>query len=307
MSVPFEVTILGCNSAAPAYGRHQTSQYLQIENMHMLLDCGDGTQMQIQRYGIKLNKLTHIFISHLHGDHFFGLIGLISSMNLHGRKTPLHVFGPRGLDEMLTMQFRYSETVLNFPLSFEEVHTNDAEVIFENNRISVTCIPMDHRIRCYGYFFKEKKKKRKLNRETITPDIPTVYFNHFKSGKDVYNEDGTIRYNHLDYTTAPKKSRSYAYFADTRYSEQYIEQVQGSDLLYHESTFLNEHRERAKQTYHSTATEAATFAMKANVSRLILGHYSARYKDLSPLLKEAREVFPASHLAMEGKKFEIYE
>lgn len=303
----FELTILGCNSAAPAFNRHQTSQHLQIDNHFILIDCGDGTQMQLQRYGMKLNRINKIFISHLHGDHFFGLVGLISSMHLHGRKTTLQVYGPPGLDEILTIQFRYSETVFNFPIEYHEVDVESPTIVFEDQKLTVTAYPMDHRITCFGYLFREKPKRLRINKEKIDADFPVAYINVLKNGEDVYHEDGSLRFDHRAYTLPARKSRSYAFLADTRYSNKYAIDLRDIDLLYHESTFTQEHQERASQTYHSTAAEAAAFAKEANVGKLLLGHYSTRYRDLNVILEEALDVFERSELSLEGKRIAIQD
>ena len=303
----FEVKILGSCSASPVYNRHPSSQLLNIDQHFYLIDCGESTQFQLNRYKIKFNKIDHIFITHLHGDHYLGLIGLISSMHLHGRIKDLDLYGPPGLDEIITMQMRYSETFLKYKINFHELNTEKEEIILDTNSITVETIPLQHRVKCCGFLFKEKPKKKRINKEKLPANILLQEIALLKNGKDIMNENGTLKYKNEDVTLPPKKSRSFAYCADTVYTEQFLHQVKGIDLLYHESTFLKDLILRAKETYHSTAEEAATIARKAGVEKLIIGHFSSRYKDLQPLLAEARETFPNSYLAIEGETFSIPE
>lgn len=303
--MPFVLTILGSNSATPVYNRHQTAQVLQVENEFILIDCGEGTQMQISRYRIKLNKINYIFISHLHGDHYLGLVGLLSTMHLFGRSKELFLFGPPGLSEIITTQLRFSETILNYKIIFKELNTEKSQVILQNEKFSVTTIPLVHRIPCSGFLFKEAPRKYKVRKDLLPEDTPLLTIANLKKGLDILDDNGNILYKNSEYTTPPRKSHTYAYMSDTAYNESYIDLVSGADLLYHESTFLNELKTRAKDTFHTTALEAGQFALKAKVDKLAIGHFSSRYKDLSPLIEEARSIFPNSYLALEGEKFNI--
>lgn len=273
-----------------------------------MVDCGEGTQLQMKRYGLRKNRLNHIFISHLHGDHYLGLMGLLSTMHLNGRKHDLYLYGPEGLAEILTLQLKYSNTRLNYPLHFKELRSNSSERIFENNKITVDTIPLQHRIPCNGFLFKEKPKPRKLIKEKIEAlDLSIAHINHLKKGRDVYDDTGKLLFNNTDLTLAAKKSRSYAYCSDTKYDESLIPTISGVDLLYHEGTFMHDMLERAEETFHTTALQAGTLAAKAKVGRLLIGHFSNRYKDLSPLLAEAQTIFAETDLAEEGKQFNIAE
>lgn len=296
----FEVTVLGSNSASFAYGRHHTSQLLNHNNSLYLIDCGEGTQIQLQRFRIKPQRINHIFISHLHGDHYLGLMGLISTMHLQGRADELHIYGPTGLDEVITLQLRLSDTRLNYPLHFHETNTEISSLIFENECLEVISIPLDHRIRCAGFLFREKEKKRRVQIELLQHGYSNYHLSQLKKGEDILDEYGNILYKNQDVTLPPKRSRSYAYCSDTRYTESIVPVINKADLLYHESTFSGEMETRAYETFHSTAKQAATIALKADVKQLMLGHYSSRYKELNPLLLEAQEVFANTILSVEG-------
>jgi ribonuclease Z len=302
----FVLKILGSNSAAPAYNRHPTSQLLHVEQYYYLIDCGEGTQMQLSKYKIKYTRISHIFISHLHGDHYLGLTGLLSTMHLNKRTEDLFLFGPAGLAEILILQFKYSDTRLNYKIHFREL-TQDREVIFENENLTVETIPLNHRIQCTGFLFREKSKKRRLNKEVLPADLTVQQIIRLKKGEDLYNQQGELLYLNQDLTLPPKPSRSYAYCSDTKYSTCILPQIQQVDLLYHESTFLDEEAARASETFHSTARQAALMAKQANVKQLILGHYSSRYKDLTPFLEEAKEIFPNAILSVEGEDIEVKE
>lgn len=301
----FELTILGSNSATPVFNRHQTAQILQIDNEFILIDCGEGTQMQISRYRFKLNKINYIFISHLHGDHYLGLVGLISTMHLFGRSKELYLYGPPGLSEIITTQLRFSETILNYPLIFKELNTEKSTIIEENGRFSVTTIPLIHRINCCGFLFKEAPKKHKIRKDLLPENTPLLTIANLKKGLDVLDDNGKILYRNSEYTIPPPPPISYAYMSDTAYSEKYLNLVRKVNLLYHESTFLNDLQSRAKETFHTTALQAGKFAQLAEVQKLVIGHFSSRYKDLSPLLAEARTEFSNTFLAIEGESFQI--
>lgn len=303
----FQVKILGSNSATPAHNRNQTAQLLVAENEYFLIDCGEGTQMQLIRYRIRFHKISHIFISHLHGDHYLGLMGLLLTMHLQGREQDLHVFGPAGLDEIITLQLKHSGTVLNYKLFFKAVEPNAPGLLFESKQLTVHTVPLVHRIACTGFVFREKPKNRRFNKAKLDEHITGEDIALLKQGLDVYGPQGELKYRCLDYTLPPKRSRAYAYCSDTRYEPAIIPYIKNVDVLYHESTFTSEFEARAAQTYHSTARQAALIAKEANANMLVLGHYSVRYKDLTPFLVEAREVFYHSRLAIEGESIDIGE
>ena len=299
------LTILGFNSAIPTITSAPTAQFLEMEERAFLIDCGEGTQVQLRKAKARFSKINHIFISHLHGDHCFGLPGLIASFRLLGRETPLHIYGPKGIKEMLETIFRLTETYRGFEVIYHELSSKNSEKIYEDNRVEVFTIPLDHRIYCNGYLFREKQGERHLNMQEISkyPEIETCDYHNLKLGKDFELSDGYILKNEI-LTTEPTKSVSYAFCSDTRYLEDIIPIIENVDVLYHESTFLHNLKEMADYTGHTTALEAARIARKANVGKLILGHFSNRYNDLSVFTDEAREVFPNSFLpkALEAVK-----
>ncbi|QHL86698.1 ribonuclease Z [Nibribacter ruber] len=303
----FELKILGSSSATPSFDRHHTAQLLAIGNQLNLIDCGEGTQMQLMRYKVKHQRICNIFISHLHGDHYFGLPGLLSTMHLQQRTAPLNLFGPKGLAEILTLQFKYAGTQLPYKINFHEVDTTVCRKIFEDKTITVHTLPMQHRINCCGYLFKEKQKPRHLLKSKLPAFLTPPQLVRLKWGEDVLDEAGQVLVRNVEVTTEPKHSRSYAYCSDTKYKEDILPMIKGVDLLYHESTFLSDMTQRADYTFHSTAQQAATLALKAQVKRLLIGHFSARYKDLTPLLAEAQAVFPNTNLAVEGKTISVLE
>lgn len=301
----FDVTILGSSSATPIYDRHPSAQVLNIHERFFLIDCGEGTQMQLNRYKIRYHRINHIFISHLHGDHYLGLMGLLSTMHLQGRKDELHLFGTKELKHITDLQLEYSQTVLRYPLMFHEIDTKKKKIIYDDDVISVESIPMNHRIDCCGFLFREKEGLRKLIKEKLEEhQIPYTFYIELKKGKDYIDASGNKIQNET-ITHPPNRARSYAYCSDTMYDEGIVNQISGVDLLYHEATFTSEMLERAQETFHTTASQAATIAGKAKVKQLLLGHFSARYKDVTPLLDEAIKVFPHSKLALEGEKFSI--
>ncbi|TAH26301.1 MAG: ribonuclease Z [Cytophagales bacterium] len=303
----FELKILGANSANPVYNRHQTAQFLQIEPYNILIDCGEATQHQMLRFKVKIIKIDYIFISHLHGDHYFGLIGLISTMHLQGRTNDLYLYGPSGLEEIITIQLKWSETILNYKIIFRTLNASKVETILENDKFTVETIPLNHRIPACGFLFKEKPKRRRINKDKFPPKGSLAHMAMLKQGLDVIDEQGNILYNNEEFTLAPKKSRSYAFCSDTRPMTSNIPQLKDIDLLYHEATFMDNMQDRAITTFHSTAKEAAQFALDCNVQRLIIGHYSSRYKTIEPLLEEAKLVFENTDLALEGKSYFIEE
>ncbi len=273
----------------------------------MLIDCGEGTQIQLRNFKIPFQKISRIFISHLHGDHYLGLVGLLFTFHLLQRKSRLTIYGPPGLREIISLQLKYSNSSLQYDLDFIEWKPEIKELLFENEHFTVNSFPLKHRIPCSGFVFLEKPKPKSIIKENLPEWIKIHQFQLLKDGEDIsHPETGEIFTNGL-FTKSAKKSRKYVFCSDTIYDESIISMVAGADLLYHEATFMEEMAERATQTYHSTAKQAASIALKANVKMLLLGHFSIRYKDLEPLQAEAREIFAESYLAIEGEKFSIPE
>ena len=301
----FSVTILGAGSATPMLGRHPSSQLLTYENETFLIDCGEGTQYRLLEQKIRPGKLKAIFISHLHGDHYFGLIGLISSLNLGGRTEELYLFGPRGLDEILTIQFKYSQTPLHFPIHFTATDTTISYQLFENHFFTVHTIPLEHRIPCAGFLFREKPHKRKLIKEKLVEDMPYDYLRQLKNGEDVFDEAGNLLFSFEAFTLPAPPPRSYAYCSDTRYDARIADYIKGVSLLYHEATFQEDLAHQAFERFHSTAREAASIAQKAQAGKLLIGHFSSRYKELAGFLSDAQSIFPKTEIAEEGKMFLI--
>ena len=291
----------------PAYGRHHTAQLLKLHNHYILIDCGEGTQLQLLKYRVKFQKIDQVFISHLHGDHYLGLVGLIKTLHLLRRTKPFQVFGPRGLQEIITTQLQYSDTRLNYTIDFYETNPNEAETIYENQQFFVRSFPLQHRIPCTGFLFKEKKKPYKINKAALPKDLSLVNIARLKKGEDPLDMQGNKLYDYQALTLPPKKSRAYAFCSDTRYDENILTYINGVDLLYHEATFNNEDLPIAEQTYHSTARQAASIALKSNATKLLLGHFSARYRSLNTIEQEAKEVFEETYMAIEGNDYFIKE
>lgn len=291
------LTILGYNSAIPTAFSHPTAQLLNINERYILIDCGEGTQVQLRRAKVKFSKLNHIFISHLHGDHIFGLVGLVSTFQLLGRKKELHIFGPQGIQDFILNQLRHTRAHCNYPLIFHELSTTDPQMIFEDKKIEVHTIPLNHRIYCNGYLIREKPKLKQLNVQAVEehPEIERVDYLKIKQGFDYITQSGEIIPNELLTYPAPTPD-SYAFCSDTMYQPHLVEQLQNVTCIYHEATFLHESQERAVSTGHSTALEAATIAKNSKAGALIIGHFSNRYMDLNPLLQEAQSIFPNTHL-----------
>jgi ribonuclease Z len=303
--LPFNLTILGSSSATPTSERNPTAQLLCHSEKLFLIDCGEGTQVSLRRMHIHFQRIKHIFISHLHGDHFYGLIGLISSMHLLGRNKPLHIYGPPMLKQILDLQLDASLTTLIYPLEFHPTQADKQGVLFEDEEITVSSFPMLHRIPTTGFLFREKPYERKIRKDVINLlGIPVHLIPKIKAGANFVAADGTVHPN-LSITMEPPLPRMYAFCSDTAYFEDIIPIVQGADLLYHETTFMNDRHVNATEKFHSTTGQAATIALKANVKKLLIGHYSARYDNLQPLLDEARAVFTETELAVDGKVFEI--
>tara|TARA_B100001245_G_C22858757_1_gene412854 strand:- start:159 stop:1076 length:918 start_codon:yes stop_codon:yes gene_type:complete len=300
-----ELQILGSNSAAFAHNRHHTSQLLRVQDKYFLIDCGEGTQLLIKKYKIKLSRINEILISHLHGDHYYGLMGLISTLHLYGRQSDLFIYGPPGLREIITLQLKYSQTRLSYDIKFKEWTPEVPEVIYEDCKLTITTIPLEHRIPCSGFIFQEKTKKRGINKNKLPQKLTPVQATMLRNGEDLYTESGDLYIKNSEVTFPPKEPYSYAYCSDTKLIPALVDRLKDVDLVYHESTFMDDMKERAESTYHTTAKQAAQLAKDANVKRLLLGHFSTRYKDLNPLLAEARTIFKESYLAEEGKKFVI--
>jgi len=297
----FELTILGCSSATPTSTRNPTAQLLNIAERFFLIDCGEATQIQLRRYKLKFQRINNIFISHLHGDHYLGLIGLLSSMHLLGRTVDMHLYCPPELEEIINVQFKYSQTYLKFNIIYHPHNYIANELIFEDAKVEVRTILLNHRIPCCGFLFTEKPLLANISKEILKAfHIPVEQILAIKGGADFITPEGELIPNKILVGKMPKP-RSYAYCSDTCYDERIIEFIQGVDLLYHEATFLNDMLARAKETYHTTALQAATIAQKAHVHQLMIGHYSARYKDLQPLLDEAKTVFSNTILSIEGQ------
>ena len=299
----FAVTILGNNSAVPAFDRHPTSQVVTLDGTNYLVDCGEGTQIQLINYKIRRSKISHIFISHLHGDHYFGLIGLLNSLSLLSHQQELHVFGPSPLREIIELQLKVADTKICYPLFIH--HITEPATLLDNDKLTVKCFRTNHRIECYGFVFTEKKRLRKLNADKAKEfEIPSSFYERLKDGEDYTGKDGTIIKNEL-VTKAATPGKKYAFCADTKYDESIIPHIQGADMIYHETTYLDNLRERAEARFHSTTKQAAAMAQKAAVKKLLIGHFSSKYDALEEFEAEAREVFLNTELALEGVCFEV--
>ena len=298
--------ILGCHSATPRSTVFPSSQLLEINNELLLIDAGEGMQIQLRKYKHKFNKIRHIFISHLHGDHFFGLVGFLSSLRLIGRDKPIHIYAPVGLKDIIELQFKLTKTDINYPLHFHELSSSKSVMILNTDTFSVSTIPLKHRVYTNGFLIQEKPALRKLNISAVKQfsEIETWAYHNLKRGKDFIREDGSIIPNDK-LTLPPPPAKSYAYCSDTIYKPDIIPLIKGVDLLYHEATFLEKHKDLARKTKHSTAKQAARIAKDAEVKFLVLGHFSSRYPDESLFVKEASEIFESVDIAREGKSFEI--
>lgn len=303
--MPFDLTILGSSSALPTSERYPTAQVLNILGRFFLIDCGEGTQIQLRRQKIGFARIKHIFISHLHGDHYFGLIGLISTMNLLGLKTDIHIYSPSELKNLIQAQLDFIKGEMKINLIFHPLNFKKPQKIYVDKRVEVFSFPVKHSISTCGFLFKEIQKPANINKDLIQEyKIPIAKIKEIKAGKDFVTDDGAILPNNK-LTTPAAKPRSYAFCTDTAYHEPIIEMIKGVDLLYHEATFLDEMRDFAKKTLHSTSSEAATMAKLAGVKKLIIGHFSARYNDASLFENEAKSVFENTVAAKEGKTYKI--
>ena len=301
-----KLTILGCHSATPRVNAHPTSQYLEINNRHFLIDCGEGTQRQMRLHKVGFTKITHIFISHLHGDHFYGLVGLLSTFGILNREKELHIYGPKGIKEVTLLMLRTSQSHAKYKMIFHELSSKESVLIFEDDKVSVRTIPLKHRVYTNGYLFTEKEKSLKLHMGNIGnyEEIDSADYLNIKAGKDIHLPTGEMVPN-SELTLPPVKPISYAFCSDTTYKPDIIPIIKNANLLYHEATFLSDREDLASKTKHSTAKQAAQIAKDANVNQLVLGHYSGRYKDIYAFKKEAIEVFANTDVAEAGKVFSI--
>lgn len=302
---PFRVHILGCGSALPTMRHFASSQVVEIRGKQFMIDCGEGTQIQLRRSRIRFTKIGHVFISHLHGDHCFGLIGMISTFGMLGRTAPLHIFAPAALEPMLKAQMDMFCFGLEYRVEFHPVDTTQQAVIYEDRSLTVETIPLEHRVPCCGFLFREKQSLPHIRRDMIDfYQIPVSQINHIKAGADWTDAEGNIVPNHRLVSPADRP-RSYAYCSDTRYMPNLHKQLKDVDLLYHEATYSEDSINRAEQYFHSTAAQAAQVARDAHVGRLLIGHYSARYEREEVLLEEARKVFPSTSLTDENQVFDV--
>jgi len=303
--VNFTVTILGSGAALPTFSRNPTSQYIECNNRHILIDCGEGTQMQMRKYGVKFQRISHILISHLHGDHFFGLVGLLSTMHLLGRDIGVTIYGPIGLEQIIRSQLEIGGSKLDFGLTFVSLDGKNSSIIFEDKLIEIHTFPLKHRIPTNGFLIKEKRKEYTLLGDIFKADnLSLAFIPKFKKGEDVVDENGETLYFE-EYTTPPSPPKSYVYCSDTAYYEKVIPFIENANLLYHEATFTEIHRARAKATFHSTAIDAANIAKKSNAKKLILGHLSARFENGKEHVSEAKTVFENVEVVEDGDVFEV--
>ncbi len=297
------VTILGNNSAVPAFDRHPTSQVITLDGFNFLVDCGEGTQIQMMKYKIRRAKISHIFISHLHGDHYFGLVGLINSFGLLNHQQDLHVYGPSPLQEIIELQLKVASTILPFQLYFHTINKN--AVLVDDPKFEIRCFRTNHRIECYGFSFSEKKKPRKIDLEKVRAvGIPTTFYKRLEDGMDYTTKDDLLIKNE-EVTTETPKGKTYIFCADTKYDESLVPLLRNADMIYHETTYLDNLKDRAEERFHSTSRQAATIARKAKVKKLLIGHFSSKYAGLDEFEKEAREVFENTEIACEGVSYKV--
>jgi ribonuclease Z len=297
------VTILGNNSALPAFDRHPTAQVVTMEDQIFLVDCGEGTQMQMAKYKIRRSKINYIFISHLHGDHYFGLIGLLTSMGLLGRTQDMHIYAPSALQDIIGLQLKVADIQLPYPLHFHVLDTEGP--VLREAKFEVSCFPVFHRIECWGFRFREVRPFRRINPEKARQyNVPSSFFDRLKWGESYLRKDGVLVENQA-VTEPAAKAKSYAYAADTLFDHRIAERVRDADLLYHETTYLKDLGEQAGKRFHSTTVQAATIALEAGVERLLIGHFSSKYEKLQAFEQEAREIFPNTDLALEGVTYKV--
>ncbi len=302
---PFSVTILGCGSATPSKLRHPSSQVVNVHEQLLMLDCGEGTQMQMRRFYIKNMRIHHIFISHLHGDHYLGLMGLLFTYHLFGRKEEMHLYAPEELKDVIDLQLKVSNSQLQYPLIFHAITSETKALLLETNTFKVFSFPLQHSVPCWGFVIEEKGTGRKINKNFIELENPGIEdIRTIKQGDDYINSNGFV-FENQDITLPGDALRSYAYCSDTAYNENVIPFIENVTLLYHEATFMHDKVEIARQKFHATAKEAAIIASKSNAKKLIIGHFSARYDDNLPLLNEAKENFPNTIAAEDGLQVEV--
>lgn len=301
----FALTILGSSGALPAYGRFPSSQYLTIQNRHFLIDCGEGAQMQLMKYQIPVHRINHIFISHLHGDHYLGLVGLLFSMHLQKRTADLHLYSQKGLDEIILLHLKYSKSSLNYTIQFHLFEPDQPVILFEDEALTVETIPLIHKLPCAGFLFREKPKPFRIDKQKLLPDMKLQHIVLLKTGVDVFDDNNNLLYRNSDFTLPPTPAYSYAYCSDTAWNAGMITQLQQVTMLYHEATFMEDERDKAIETKHSTTLDAARMAQQTKASKLLIGHFSARYRELEPVLAEARTLFANTELAIEGNTFEL--
>lgn len=301
----FDIHILGSGSAVPKLHRNPTSQYINVLERYILIDCAEGTQIQMQKFKVKPQRLQHILISHLHGDHYLGLIGLLSSMHLNGRTKSINLYGPPALQSIIFDQLHHSKTTLAFDVNFISLESKESQLIFEDQCIEIRTIPLEHRVYCNGFLIQEKNKPLRLIKEALQKyNVPVAMMHRLIKGEDWKKENGEVLKNDL-FTLPAVPNRSYAFCSDTRYTERLLPIIDSVSLLYHEATFLEDRIDRAKKTYHSTAKQAATIAQKANAKKLLLGHFSARYDSTEAFIEEAKPIFSNVIAVEDGDKFSI--
>jgi ribonuclease Z len=305
VSAPFNVTILGCGGALPVHGKNPSSQFLQIGSCGILIDAGEGVQVQLVKYGISHHKISYVFISHLHGDHYLGLMGLLFSMHLSGRRQDLHIWSHTGLDEIILVQLKHAGSVLSYKLHFNHLIREKSETILDTETFSVITIPLKHRVPCSGFLFREKMGPWRIKKDLIPAEMKLQQIIQLKSGVSVLDEEGEVLYDLQKYALPPKAVKSYAYCSDTAPDDSIARMIKGTDLLYHEATFLSTDEKRAAETFHSTAAQAAEIAVKSGAGKLLIGHLSARYKEEITVLEEARSVFAETLLAAEGMVIDL--
>lgn len=297
------VTILGNNSAVPAFDRHPTSQVITLDGLNFLVDCGEGTQIQMMKYKIRRAKISHIFISHLHGDHYFGLVGLINTFGLLNHQQDLHVYGPSPLQEIIELQLKVASTTLPFQLYFHTINKNG--ILIDDPKFEVSCFRTNHRIECYGFSFTEKKKPRKIDVEKVkAAGIPASFYKRLEEGLDYTTKENKLIKNE-EVTTETPKGKTYIFCADTKYDESLVPFLRNADMIYHETTYLDNLKEKAEERFHATSKQAATIAKKAKVKKLLIGHFSSKYSELHEFEKEAREIFENTEIACEGVSYKV--
>lgn len=300
-----KLTILGSYSATPHVDKSPTSQLLEIRGHRFLIDCGEGTQVRLRQHKIKFSQIKHIFISHLHGDHFYGLPGLISTFRLLGREAPLHIYGPKGIKEAILLLLKLADSWTNYPLHFHELDAKESVMLYSDDQVEVHTLPLRHRIYTNGFLFKELPGPRKINKSAVDQyQIDISQYHNLKQGQDVVDNQGQ-KISNLKLTLDPTPPRSYAFCSDTAYFPELATAVQGVDVMYHESTFLDDREDLAEKTFHSTAKQAAKIAKQAGVGQLLLGHFSSRYKSLDPFLEEAKTIFEKVQLASDGMVYDF--